>query len=244
MKTSNKILLATLILVMLVLAAIHFGLTSKYKNGEFTTTIDKGPGKDTIAIKPIRFVKIRNLDNVILVPSYSYRLEVEKDMPSYFKYSVSGDTLFVSGDTTGASSHNLDDRRKIYQEVSLHLPQMKLIEAENSSLNVTGKNDSTQVGIIRLSLIESRLSFDNHFHLNDVAEYYGDVFIAAKEHSEIEFSATTLNFRTLACKLDKSVLRDNKTGNIEKFMVTADDSSEVHLSGRNYEKLTIVPWQD
>ncbi|HTF31738.1 MAG TPA: hypothetical protein VK625_22930 [Flavitalea sp.] len=244
MKTSNKILLATLILIMLVMAGTHFGLMSKFKKGGYTTTIDRGPGKDTIAIKPIRFVKIKNLDNVILVPAYAYRLEVEKNMPSYFKYSVSGDTLFVSGDTTGVASHNIDDRRKIYQEVSLHLPQMKLIEVENSSLGVTGKNDSTQVGIIRLSLIESRLSFNNHFHLNDSAEYLGDVFITAKKHSEIEFSATTLNFKTLACRLDNSVFRDNEMGNIQKFMVTADDSSKVQMSGKNYKKLTVVPWQD
>ena len=244
MKTSNKILLATLILIMLAMAGVHFGLRSRYKNGQFTTTTNKGSGKDSIVIKPIRFVKIKNLDNVILVPAYAYRLEVEKNMPSYFKYSVSGDTLYVSGDTTGVASQNIDNRRKIYQEVSLHLPQMKLIEVENSSLSVTGKTDSTQVGIIRLSLTGSRLSFNNHFHLNDSAEYLGDVFITAKKNSEIEFSATTLNFRTLACRLDKSVFRDNDMGNIEKFMVNSDDSSKVQLSGKNYKKLTVVPWQD
>jgi hypothetical protein len=243
MKTSNKILIGTLVVVVLLFTAIHFALKRKYNKGEYTVQQSESK-KDSITIKPVRFVKLSGLDNVVLVPSYSYRIEVEKNMPSYFKYFVSGDTLVIRGDTTNSSDPNGNkDQRRVYQEISLHLPQMAMIEAENSSLSVTGKMDSAETGIMKFDLTRARLFFTNHYNNNDTAQYFGNVSITAKGRSEVEFSANTVHFNQLNIDLQKSTFRDNEMGDIRQFSLGADDSSLVQVGGANFQKLNIVPKQ-
>jgi hypothetical protein len=162
-------------------------------------------------------------------------------MPANFKYHITGDTLFVSGDTSTPGDNGFSDRGKVYEEVSLHLPQMKLVTVENSSLGVTGKMDSLEVGLTRLELIKSRVSFKNHFHVNDAPQYFGEVYIVAKNGSEVELAAKTVHFKVLQCELIQSTIRDNETGVIQNFTVKADDSSLVQLGGKNFRKLNIVP---
>lgn len=242
MKTSNKILLGIFIAVLLILTVIHFTLSSKYKAGDYTIKKNLA-GKDSFALKPVKFVKLSGLDNVIVVPSYEFRLETEKNMPSYFKYHISGDTLVVTGDTAVASNGQPEvmEHRKVYQEVSIHVPSVKLIQAVNCTLGMTGKVDSVDVFPIRVELIGSRLSFKNHFHVRDTTQYFGDVYVTAKKESEIELFATTLNFKSFSCDLEASAFRDNQTGNIQRLNIVSDSSSTIQLSGANYQKIGTAP---
>ncbi|MET0244349.1 MAG: hypothetical protein ABW174_12810, partial [Flavitalea sp.] len=134
-----------------------------------------------------------------------------------------------------------NERRRTYEEVSIHVPQMKLIQAENCTVNVTGKLDSLETGLMRFELIQSRLFFTNHYNNRDAQQYFGEVFIKARKESEIDFSASTISFKTLACELDGSTLRDNQFGKVEKFMVKANDSARVELTGSSFQKLNIIP---
>ncbi|RYG05457.1 MAG: hypothetical protein EOO02_03790 [Chitinophagaceae bacterium] len=235
MKTSNKILLTVLILVLITFTAVQLTLSSKYKNGQYTT-VNVNAGRDSVTIKPVRFIKLKGLDNVVIVPSYAYRLEIQKEMPSYFRYTVVGDTLIVTGDTSFPN-----ERRRTYEEVSIHVPQMKLIQAENCTVNVTGKLDSVETGLMRFELIQSRMFFTNHYNQKNAQQYFGEVFIKAKQNSEIDFGASTISFKTFACELESSTLRDNQFGKVDKFMVKASDSSSLQLTGSSLQRLNIVP---
>jgi hypothetical protein len=238
MKTSNKILLGVFIMILLVSTAIQLALSSKYKRGEFTTE-NQTARKDSITIKKVSYVSINGLDNVKLIPSEAYSLETEKNMPSYFKYTVVGDTLFLHGDSASAGSGSMSTGRKVYAEVTLRVPAMALIAVENSNLTLSGKPDSSEIATIRLAVKHSRLSFENSSDINDAQQYFGDVFISAAQDSEIELSSTKLHFKTLTCDLQKSTFRDNQNGNIQKLMISTDDSSEVQLSGVNFQKLEV-----
>jgi len=236
MKTSNKILLGAFILILLVLSGVHFALVQQYKSGHYTTSRD-GSGKDSISLKPVKFVSLNGLDNITLVPSTSYQLQIDKNMPSSFKYYISGDTLVVIGDTSSAIGGNNGSHRRISDEIILHIPAVTLIRAENTSLGIAGTLDSAEAGTTRLDLIKSKVSFENHFRDNDSPQYFGDLLISAKEHSEIEFGANRIHFNTFSCNLVKSSFRDNDLGDIKKLTITTDDSSSVQISGTNLQKL-------
>ncbi|HTE26087.1 hypothetical protein [Flavitalea sp.] len=235
MKTSNKVLLSLFIAVLLIITSIHVALTQKYKNGKFTIA-RSGPKKDSITIKPVNYVRLNGLENVVLVPSDSYRLELEKNMPLSFRYYVSGDTLIVTGDTS-ISSGSDNNRHRIYQEISLHLPEFSMIVAENTSLSIVGKLDTTKGGVTRVELNESRLLFGNRINEQDAAMYFGDVFVTAKQRSEVDLSSNKIHFNTLSFELEKSIFRDNEVGGIKNLMIKADDSSLVQISGQNLQKL-------
>jgi hypothetical protein len=237
MKTSNKILLGLFIAALLLITGIHVALTQRYKNGRFVVT-RSGQNRDSIVIKPVKYVNLSGLENVIVLPSASYRLEVQKNMPSTFRYHVSGDTLVVTGNAGASSTGDEDNRIRIYEEVRLYLPLASTIRAENTNLSISGNLDSAQGTSTRIELIQSRLSFRNRFNENEDALYFGDVFVNAKQHSEVELSSDNIHFDTLSFDLEKSVFRDNETGNIKNFIVKADDSSVVQVTGLNFKKLT------
>ncbi|MHA4845543.1 hypothetical protein ACX0G7_15320 [Flavitalea antarctica] len=239
MKTSNKILLGLFIAALLMMTGIHVALTQKYKNGGFLVT-KPGQYRDSITIRPAKYIKVIGLENVSVIASESFRLEVAKNMPASFKHYVSGDTLIVTGANGISSGKDQVNKVKIYQEISLYLPQVTGIEAENSNLLLIGDGDSARGNQSRIALLRSRLSFKNRFTENETDRYFGDVFVTAKEGSEIELSSDKINFNTLSFELEKSILRDLQTGQIRNLVVKADDSSIVQVSGQNFKKLTAV----
>lgn len=235
MKTSNKILLSIFIAVLLILTGIHVALTQKYKNGAFTVTTSE-PKKDTIDLKPVKYVILKNIVNVVMVPSDSYQLEVDKNQASSFQYTVSGDTLMITGDSSTSSVDDRDSRRGSFGEVILHLPEMSLITAENSSLELEGRLDTARAADTHIELRGSMLLFRNQSNQGIVPRYFGDVFITAKQRSEVGLSPNKIYFDTLSFELEKSIFRDNE-GDIKRLIIKADDSSLVQVSGRNLQKL-------
>ena len=236
MKTSNKILLSLFIAVLLIVTGIHVALTQKYKNGQFTIT-HSGPKKDSIVLQPVKYVRLRSLENVLLVPSDSYRLEVSKNMPSSFRYAVSGDTLVITGDSSTSSGDAWDIGRRTHGDVTLHLPEIALIVAQNTSLKIEGRSDTARGAATRIELSESALEFSNELNKGNIARYFGDVFISAKQGSEVVLSPNKIHFNTLSFELEKSIFRDNESGDIKNLMITTDDSSLVQVSGHNLKKL-------
>jgi hypothetical protein len=237
MKTSNKILMGLFIAVLLLIISIHVALTQKYKDGRFVVT-KPGQNRDSITIRPAKYVKLIGLENVAVIPSGSFRLEVAKNTPSSFRHYVSGDTLVLTSGNGASSAADDFNRVRIYQEISLYLPQVSLIQAENTNLSITGQTDSAQGTTTRVELIQSRLSFRHRSAENEAARYFGDVFVTAKQGSEVELSSSNIHFDTLAFELEKSTLRDIEAGQIKNLIVKADDSSVVQVSGHNFRKLT------
>ncbi|RYY22565.1 MAG: hypothetical protein EOO04_15555, partial [Chitinophagaceae bacterium] len=123
MKTSNKILLSLFIAVLLITTGIHVALTQKYNSGQYAIT-KTGPKRDSISIKPVKYVRLNGVENVILVPSDSYHLELEKDMPAHFRQYISGDTLVITGDISVIPGDNSKNNLRIYEEVKLYLPEL------------------------------------------------------------------------------------------------------------------------
>lgn len=235
MKTSNKILLSLFIAVLLILTGIHVALTQKYKNGGFTLS-KSGDNRNSVTIKPVKYVRLNGLGNVELVPSDASRLEHEKNMPASFRYYVTGDTLVVTGDSISSLPGERNDRGNIQQEITLHLPALAMIVAENTSLVMHGKSDTAQGVATRIELRESRLYFGNRRNKNNAATYFDNLVVSAKQRSEIELTSNNIHFSTLAFELEKSIFRDNEV-DIKNLSIKADDSSLVQISGRNLQKL-------
>jgi hypothetical protein len=236
MKTSNKILLSVFIAVLLIVTVIHVALTQKYKNGQFTIT-NSGPKKDSIALQPVKYVRLRSLENVVLVPSDSYRLEVGKNMPSSFRYAVSGDTLVITGDSSTSPGETWDFRKRTDGDVTLHLPEITLIIAQNTSLEIEGRLDTASGAATRIELWGSTLLLGNQLDTGTVGTYFGDVFITAKQGSAVSLTPNKIHFNNLSFELENSSFRDNESGDIKNLMITTDDSSLVQISGHNLKKL-------
>lgn len=236
MKTSNKILLTTFISVLLILTLIHVALNQRYKNGQFTVR-DLGPNVETIALKPVKFVKLHSLGHVMISPSDSFKLELSKNMPSGFQHYVSGDTLVISGSSKEQPYSEFETVDMDHPQVKIYLPQVELISASDATLMIGGATDSLKAGIFKIELFQSKVLFGSRGRDDESFMYYGDVSVYAKERSQVELSSRNISFNSLAAKLERSIFSEHVAGKIKTFSITADDSSTIQVAGSNLKKL-------
>jgi hypothetical protein len=236
MKTSNKLLLSFLVLTLLVLTGIHLALYAKLKNGDFT--VEKGDNRsETINLQPVKFLRLQGLDDVSIVYSDTFSLEIEKEYPSYFKYSVSGDTLIVKGDTIVSRRGAKAERRNLRHRVVLHLPELEGIKVLYSGLTLRGGSDTAVIGDFNIDLHQSRLLLGKQIGGPEKKPvYFNRLKVVARDASNVVLGASNFNISDFDCTLLGSRLND-ENANAGRLTLTTDEQSSVQLSGNNIRKL-------
>lgn len=235
MKTSNKILLSTLLAIFLILIGIHVALYAKYKSGDYTIAEDVSSSTDTTALKPFRFVSATGMDNLVILPSTSFSIATAKKMPDYFKYVIKGDTLLITGDTASYKNDEVLERRRMPETVYLHVPQVEMILAENCSVHLVGSTDSINAINTKINLTNSSLLVQDL--PTERPRYFGNLIVTASAQSEVMFADNPSTSLSVSCQLRNSRLQDSPSASIGSLNVQADQQSTVQLNGNNISKL-------
>lgn len=238
MKTSNKILLGTLVVPLLVITLIHVSLYAKYRSGRYVSMKSVEEDRFTrLPLKHITTVALYGLTNVSISASGAARMEIEKNGSSQFHYNIHGDSLIIHGDSTVKRADGSEEIERSYQAVNIYLPAPATIAARESQLKITGSSDSLGATSYHFSLINSDFKMENDYG-DSTHAYFKTIYIQADHSSEIELNQNA-TLQELELNLLESAFTDNGAS-INKLTVATDKGSTVTLKGSNLQKTTFT----
>ena len=235
MRTSNKILLGTLVAILVIITAIHAALYTKYKRNDFTTMKSLHHERyDVYDMKGVLSVSFVGLQNVTIIPADTARLEIQKG--GFFKvhYQFENGVLTVKGDSIIKRNNNNPERVRSYQDVILYLPHIQNIKTDFSELVIRANKSSVNVDSIVLELNESTLRLSDE---NGTVSRFNKITVAKANKSTIETG--NINVTDLTLNLEDSRFEE---GNMTSDLLTinTDKKSTLKLSGRNIANAKIV----
>lgn len=231
MKTSNKILAFTLLMIVLIGAAVHLTLYGKYKSGHFTSEEQiKKLLFDSYSLTKIRYVNLKGLLNIRIITADKPKLEVNKIMRDKIYFHMVSDSLFVWGDTTVyALTKNNFGPIVENQEIDLYITPGVPIETSYCILRVRGSGNPNAAPDYLFHISNTRLQLGEVRYLDSTMHYFNEVNIRASAQSQVSF---TNKVDSLHAELINSFLTEDG-GRLDYLDLKANDSSTVFLSGRN-----------
>jgi len=229
MRTSNKILLGTLIAILVVITAINAALYTKYKRNDFSTMKSLREERyDIHDIGEVQSVSLIGLGSVTIVPADTARIEIRKSGFFRVLYQVEKGVLVIKGDSLINKNNNLPERIRSYKDVILYLPSVRNIKADFSDVSIRSMNtNGKRMDSISLELTESslRLSEDN-----DHDGRFNKVSITKSSRSSIDVNNVTV--MDLMLDLEDSQFEENDM-TCDHLQINTDKKSSLKLSGRN-----------
>ena len=237
MRTSNKILLALLIVPMAILSIIHAAIFTQYKRGHYITMkAYRDTRFEKNSFNNIPFIVLSGLDNVNIYPSDTLKLEIEKSERRSLKYKLQGDSIINNPD---GIKENLNNP----QEVNLYLPNTEYIKVTNCEIRIEPVKDSSQSKSYAFYLnSSSHLSISNNNLQDSSKKYFNKLLINANGNSFVDLSGY-LNVHELRLKLSNSSQFDDQNSFINTIDINADKKSTIKLTGENLKKSIIVKEQ-
>jgi hypothetical protein len=240
MRTSNKILLGIFILPLLILTLIHVTLYAKYKSGRYIAM--KNVQEDRFirkTLKSVNNIAVYGLDNFRIIPSDTFKLEIEKNGSSHFRYTINGDSLVIHGDSTVIKAGEQDDIIRSYQQVNLYLPSNTTITADNSEVRLEGSKDSLHAAAYHFILTGSGgFKVDENGPDDSTVKYFRALNIRSAYSSGIELRPNT-HVLDLELSLLESAFTDNGAS-IDKLIIDTDKISNITLQGDNLKKVNLI----
>ncbi len=234
MKTSNKILLGAFLTSMLIIVSIHITLYAKYKKGEYKIAGDEMwlPNMLTYPLEDVKYVSMENLENVIVTPGDSTKLQYEKadeDDNNILSVTKNRDTLFLKGKSVGRGEG------RWYRTTSLTLAGLLPLRVINSRMYV---HQPRKAG--------KPISFDIHLDSSflEAVRSQGDVVqfdtfnIKAVRKSKV--SLINMNAKFLNLQLNNSSFEEDDFV-ADSINVIANPESRLKMSAGNLVKAKIVP---
>lgn len=232
MKTSNRILLATLILTLLILTAIHIALFARLKSGNYTVIKDPmRAGFEEHVLNNVNYVMMDGLDNVDVIPADTLSLGLRRQDAGRVNYKVSGDTLLIQLDSSEITGQQHD-----YLPVQLSIPSVIPVEARACAINLNGARDSVKAATNTFILKQSILGFNRQ--QENYKQYWKQLSIVATDESNISLDPLSC-IDSAVIQLTHSNLDDNRAI-FQKLTITTDDNSKLSLTTSNLKKATLT----
>jgi hypothetical protein len=233
MKTSNKLLLAIFLTIILLTTAVQLMVYAKYKRGEYVPFQRDNSPITTFTIPPVRVVSITGLGGCEIISGDTAKLEIQDYKNSRVAYKMANDTLIIY-DNGEYNSDQIKDGARNWHLVKVYLPDNVQINAQYANLKIGGNGDSAQAPSYTLHLGKnSYLGILNHDREN-VNLYYNQLHIIS-ESSNISFDDHII-IKGLNIKLVDSRFEDQEAL-IGNMTMDADSDSHVSLSGKNVKAL-------
>ncbi len=231
MKTSNKILAFTLLIIVLIGAAVHLTLYGKYKSGHFTSEEQiKKLLFDSYSLNKISYVSLKGLLDVRITTADKPKLEVNKRMKERIFFQIKEDSLFVWGDTTLYALTKNNFGPTVENRVTdLYITAGVSIEASYCILRVRGSGNPETAPDYLFHITNTRLQLGEFKFLDSTMRYFNKVHIRASTQSQVSF---TNKVDSLHAELMNSFLTEDG-GRLGYLDLKANDSSTVFLSGRD-----------
>jgi len=232
MKTSNRILLTTLILTLLILTAIHIALFAQLKSGNYTVIKDPFRSEfEEHVLNNVNYVLMDGLGEVTVVPSDTLSVGLRKQDESRVSYKVIGDTLLLQPDSAEKASVQHD-----YLPVILNIPSAIPVEARFSSVLLQGAKDSAKASTNTFILKQSNLIINQR--QENYKQYWKQLSIIATDESGIDLHQMSF-IDSATIQLTNSSLKDNHA-TFQKLTLIADDNSKLSLTAGNLKKTTLT----
>jgi hypothetical protein len=234
MKTSNKILLGVLLAFMLILTGIHLALYAKYKSGDFVSAKEMADEMGRRPLPPIKHVSITGLTNCYLIAHGEQPLiEINEPYKSRIAYKVIGDTLIVTGDSTG-TKESYDRGIRNNTLVNLILPATASVQLAYGTLRLSGGDDSAHAPSYSIELANAHVA---------IIERYPPETNVFFNRLDVVTNASSIDLDNYAAINElhvrsRSSYLNSRQALIRQMTIDADSSSSVVLSGKNLKNLT------
>ncbi len=236
MRTSNKILGGTLLIILLIITAIHAALYAKYKQNNFTTLKHLHNERyDSYDLKGIESVSITGFQNVTVIPADTARMEIEKNGNDKIHYEFSNGALVIKGDTLIMRDNSNPDRISSYRDVILYLPHTQVIKSNFCGLTIQGSKDSSSASSLVFDLTDTQLHLGNENRQDNLTgNVFDKISVTKSRGGSIEMAGAVV-VKELSLDVDSSDFDDGSAA-IGTLFVNADSSSVIRLSGKNIVK--------
>lgn len=236
MRTSNKILTGLILTAILLFASLFITVRVKYANGAIVKRDRVNSWSDVHRLKEtIKSISISRLNNIMIIPSDSARLEIWKDGKGDVKWRLENGVLYVEGDTTKNDKHN--GNYIAYGHIELFIPNVDSIHANKSHIVVKNIADSGSLKpAYNIQLDETELAFESN-HRSEKPTLYDAIKVNAGKGSALRFEGW-IHVNTLQANLIDSRLEEGNT-DFNKLSIQTDSVSSIALKGQNLRKAII-----
>jgi|GEM_PF-1228447 len=237
MRTSNKILTGLLLVTILVFCSLFTLVRVKYANGNIVKRDRVSAWSNTHRLNgAIKSVSISLLNNILIIPSDSAKLEIWKGGEEEVKWRLENGVLYVEADTARKDRNNRNPMA--YGHIELFIPNVDSIYADNSHITVKNIADSGALKpAYNFQLLETELAFENGQRDAD-ATFYDVIRVNAGQGSLLRFDGL-IHVNTLQANLRNSRLEEGQTF-FDKLSIQTDSVSTFSLKGQNLRKATIT----
>jgi hypothetical protein len=243
MKTSDKLLLGSVLFALLLFCLVHLSLYAKYSSGKFLTEKDQGMESLTAPGEPppgVLFIK-GNL-HIEVSPCDTFSVSAEIRSGQKIDRRRSGDTLFLTGDT---SRHfDIHSPWEVYfnmHRINVRCGELRtLIVADGMAVlkgqdKPGGRPVDLRINNGQVWVGEPYENTDPPSHVN----FYDSLHIdETKANLTLQNSAS---IRALDCQLDDQSEIVDLHAVIDKPQIRYADRSRIYLTGGNFKKLTGSP---
>jgi hypothetical protein len=240
MKTSNKILLGTFLLVLVIITSIHVAIYAKYKSNDYITLqVLHEERYATYALHDIQSVYLAGLQSVTIIPADTAKLEIEKEGFRELRHDIVNGVLTIKGDSVSEHWSSSFDRVRNSRDVIIYLPRIPAIRATYCELNILGVNDTAKALSFSLDLTGTTVHFTDRKESNTPAKSNFDkLTVTGASHSSIEFSDHSF-IKELNLSLDSSRF-DDGGADCRAITIHADNESSVKMNGKNINKTKFI----
>ncbi len=237
MKTSNKILLSTFFVGLLILISVHVALYAKFKKGDYTLVSDDmwPTNMITYSLEDVKYVSVDNLENLVIRQGDSSKLRYDKPIEgdeNMLSVTKKNDTLFLHGKGTS----NKDGRW--YRATSLSLAGLLPLKIANSKIHV-GIELKSNVQPVPMDVVLYNSVMEVNIRGKNAISF-GTFKINAINKSRINLYNLTTNF--LDVTLKDSFLEET-TLVADSIRLMTDMDSKFELSGKNLVKAKILSYE-
>ncbi|AXY75807.1 hypothetical protein D3H65_18255 [Paraflavitalea soli] len=237
MRTSNKILTGLFLVTILVFCSLFTLVRVKYANGN---TVKRDPVNDWSDVHrlqgTIKSISISELNNIMIIPSDSARLEIWKGGEEEVKWRLENGVLYVEADTSRKDRNS--KTQMAYGHIELFIPNVDSIHAVNSHIVVKNIADPGALKpVYNFQLSETDLAFENGQRDAD-ATFYDAIRVNAGQGSLLRFDGF-IHVNTLEANLQNSRLEEGEAF-FGKLSIQTDSVSTFSLKGHNLRKATIT----
>ena len=236
MRTSNKILAGTFIIVLLIITGIHLALYAKYKSNDFITMKYLHEERyESYPLKEIRTVSLTGLQNVTIIPSDTARVEIEKNGERRLVHEFTNGVLIIKGDTTITNNTGTPERIRSWRSVIIYLPANQAIKSDDCELTIRGTKDSTKLFSINAEMNTTELHL-GELNMSESAhgDYFSRISISKSVGGSVDISQNAV-VKEMNIDIETGNFEDNNAA-LGVINMVADSTSTIKLSGKNIAK--------
>ena len=240
MKTSNKLLIALGLGILLGIGGIQVALYSNYRKGRIVSPkalhAEKYKRYDMAAPS---YLSLNGILWVNIIPSDTFYVELPKTAASSLSYRQSGDTLLITGNNNIAIHRPFADwfYRGNQAQVNIHCQGLKNISVTNGQLYLQGTDDKGSLPSARIHTDSSTVWIGDYREQGPktAAKEYFDSLNIQSVNSIFLLNASA-SIRKLQVKMDDRSELNDRQALIDSLTVNYSSNSRVGLTGDNLKK--------